>query len=55
MSGLADKVGANGGGQDSTAPAPEDLVSNAEREQERRRRKQRRQERRQALEGAKPS
>ena len=35
MSGLADKVGANGGGQDSTAPAPEDLVSNAEREQER--------------------
>jgi hypothetical protein len=55
MSGLADKVGANGGGQDSTAAAPKDLVSNAEREQERRQRKQRRQERRQALERAKPS
>jgi hypothetical protein len=55
MSGLADKVGANGGGHDSPAPAPGNLVSNGEREQERRQRKQRRQERRQALERAKPS
>jgi hypothetical protein len=55
MSGFADKVGANGGGQDSPAPAQTNLASNAEREQERRQREQRRQERRRALERAKPS
>jgi len=54
MSGFADKVGANGGGEDSPGPA-QNLVSNAGREEERRQREQRRQERRRALERAKPS